>query len=357
MEPDRRKFIAALGLGAIGLPAGLNAMRGDPQDLLFSGSEIDSRIKHIYPRALVEGSKVAITAPASPTSMWGVSHGMKAFRRLGCEVEVGDTIRKHEYKYRYLSASDEQRAEEFMHYIGRPDIDCILCARGGYGVMRILPMIDFDMIRRNPKIIMGFSDITALVNSMFFKTGVVGFHGPVASSTFNSFTLNNLRKMIFDREGSEPVRIKYRTMRKLNPGRARGRLVGGNLTMLASTLGTEYEVDTKNSILFIEEVDEHAYKIDRMLTQLKLAGKFNDANGIALGYFKNLNSRRPFYPNKSFSIMEVFEQILKPLDKPVMLGLPIGHMKSKLTLPIGIEAELDTKENYFAILQKPVSIA
>ncbi|MFP4527497.1 MAG: LD-carboxypeptidase [Candidatus Kapaibacterium sp.] len=354
---NRRDFIAALTLAAIGLPARAGAMRGDPQDVLFSESKSESRPGIIFPPGLRKGSRVAITAPASPTSMWGISHGMKAFKRLGCHVEVGNTIKKHEYKYRYFSASDEERASELMEYAERPDIDCILCARGGYGVMRILPMLDFDIFRRNPKIIMGFSDITALINALYFKTGLVGFHGPVASSTFDSFTIENMKKMILQNSDFKPLRISHPTMHSFSPGKARGRLLGGNLSMLTSTLGTDYEIDSRGAVLFIEEVDEHAYKIDRMLTQLKLSGKLDDAAAIAIGYFKNLNYRRPFYPNKSFSLMEVFGQILGSLKKPVILGLPIGHINNKLTLPIGIEAELNADDNSFTILQKPVAIA
>ncbi len=334
----------------------------DLQDDVFNGQtekdvaprKVHSELPIILPPALKKGAKLAITAPASPTTYWEMRYSLKELKRIGLEIEVGDTIKKRQSKYRYLSASDEERASEFMDFINRDDIDGIMCGRGGYGVMRILPMLDFDAIARNPKPVIGYSDITALLIAIYNKTRIVTFHGPVAISTFNDYTMNHFRKILLNSEKFEPVKSSYSTMETFVEGKASGRITGGNLSMLVGTLGTPYEIDTKDSLLFIEDVSEHAYKIDRMLTQLLLAGKIQDANGISIGYFKGLNSRRPFYPGGSFTIKEVLDQLIKPIGKPTILGMPIGHVKSKLTMPIGIQAVMDAVERTFTILETSV---
>ena len=310
----------------------------------------------ILPPPLKKGSKVAITAPASPTSIWEIANTVNLLKKLGCTVEIGDTIKNRQSKFHYFSASDDERACEFMHFIERKDISCILCGRGGYGVMRILPSLDYTTIRENPKIIVGFSDITALLNAVYYKSNVVSFHGPVACLNFSQFTKDNFIKLLFDVGSFKPIVNTFPTAQAYVAGTASGRLIGGNLSMLVSTLGTPYEIDTKDSILFIEEISEEPYKIDKMLTQLWLAGKFQDCCGIILGKFTHLDSRRNFWPVTSFTLRYVLETRFKSLGIPCMTGLPIGHDSTILTLPIGINASFDTKKKTFTILEPPVNI-
>jgi muramoyltetrapeptide carboxypeptidase len=307
------------------------------------------------PQGLKKGSKVGITAPASSTSMGEIAGGIRFFKNIGCEVIIGDTIKKYNSSNRYFSAPDEVRAEELMQFYEDESINCIIAARGGYGSLRILPMLDFEIIRKNPKILIGFSDISALLNAVFRKTRTISFHGPVASSNFDNFTNENLKNSIIYNKDFKKVVNRVPSMSVINEGTVQGRLVGGNLTVISSTLGTEYEIETEGSILFLEEISEHPYKIDRMLTQLWLAEKLQKASGIIFGYFHSIDSRRNFYPGYSFTIRQVIESRIKPLGIPAVLGLPIGHnSKMLMTLPIGTMAELDTKNKTLSLLEPSV---
>ena len=312
----------------------------------------DSKIKKIIPSSLRKGSKIAFTAPASPTNMWEISSSVNFYKKNGCEVVIGDTIRLQKNQYRYFSAPDEIRAAEFMKFIEDKTISGIICGRGGYGTGRILKYLDFELIKNNPKIIIGFSDISILLLAITKMTGLVTFHGPVASVKLNTFTGNNLLNSIFYKENY--TNFKIPGIQIINEGAAEGEIVGGNLTMLISTMGTPYEIDTNEKLLFIEDVAEHAYEVDRMLTQLYNANKLQVANAIIFNGFKNINSRRPFYPNKGYSIKEVIDQIVKPLNKPLIYNFEFGHEDNMITLPIGIKSKIDTKSRTFEFLEKPV---
>jgi muramoyltetrapeptide carboxypeptidase len=367
MLDSRRRFIAALSgilLSGKGL---LKASQYDGQDYPLIMDHVPAEQQEqpaqqvveeslLLPPALSKGSRVAITAPASPASMGELRYALKVFKDLGCEVIIGDTLTKNKNKFNYFSAPDEDRATEFMNFIEDDKIDAILCARGGYGVMHILPLLDFSVIRNNPKIVIGFSDITGLINSIYSISRLVSFHGPVAVSSFDSFTVANLTRIVFENKKFEPLKGKYPDIQVLIPGQAEGRLVGGNLSLVASTLGTPFEIDTRDSILFLEEVSEEPYKIDRMLTQLWLAGKLQACKGIIFGNFDHLDTKRHFFPNMSFTVRQIIEARIKPLGIPSYLGLPVGHVKNNLTLPIGINVEMDTKDKSFVILESPVKI-
>jgi muramoyltetrapeptide carboxypeptidase len=261
---------------------------------------------------------------------------------------------KQKNDFRYFSAPDKERATELNSYFERDDINAIICGRGGYGMMRILPELKFDKLLIHPKIIMGFSDITALINSIYKKTGLVTFHGPVASYSFKDSVALNLNNLLFTKQSFSPINLVQPNVLLVNPGVAQGKLVGGNLTILSSLLGTEYEIETENSILFLEDVAENAYDIDRMLTQLLLANKIQKANAIIFGTFPNLNTKRPFFPNRGYSILEVINQLIKPLNKPTMIGLPFCHNNLSWTLPIGVKAEVDTNKGKITLLEQAV---
>jgi len=214
--------------------------------------------------------------------------------------------------------------------------------------------MDYEVIKNNPKIIIGFSDITALIIAIHQLTGMVCFHGPVAISSFGEFSEKYFLKVIFKNEEFEPFDIKLKDTITINSGVAEGVLIGGNLSMLVSTLGTMYEFDATDSILFIEEVSEHPYKIDRMLTQLWLAGKLQQAKAVAFGEFKGLNAKKSFYPGGSFTIKQVIESRCLELGIPAIIGLPVGHDKSNITMPLGIKARLDTEKKLLTFLESPV---
>lgn len=239
-----------------------------------------------------------------------------------------------------------------MECIDDPNVDAVVCARGGYGVMRILPLLDFTAIRQAGKVIMGFSDITALLVAVNQMSGLVTFHGPVASSTFDPFTIRSLESVVLRSEIPEPFRDQRLTT--IQPGIAQGRLTGGNLAMVVSTLGTRYEIDTRDAILFLEEINEEPYRVDRMLTQLWLAGKLQTCKAIAFGNFRNCESKGISITGPSFTLQQVFHERIAPLGIPAVYGLPFGHVKSKLTLPLGIRAELDATNKQLTLLEPAI---
>jgi muramoyltetrapeptide carboxypeptidase len=320
-------------------------------DIFYNHVNFINVTKPIIPKGLSPGSKMAVIAPASHASIWELRHLINTMKQLEIEVEVSDTIKNYKIDYRYFSAPDEVRLEEFMSYIQREDIDAIMSCRGGYGVMRILDMIDFEVICKKPKIIIGFSDITALLNAIYNKCNLVTYHGPVGVSTFNNFSLSSFKKILFKTDNFKPIEYSDSRIRKLTGGKAKGRLVGGNLTMVVSTLGSSHEIQTEDNILFLEEVSEDPYKIDRMLTQLYISNKLQKCAGIMFGYYPALDKKYYFYPNLSYTAREVIESRLKQLNIPAVLGVPIGHIEDKWTLPIGIMAELDADKEQITILE------
>lgn len=319
----------------------------------------------ILPGSLRRGSKVAITAPASAASTSDIQKMVDSLRSLGCTVELGKSLNRRHY---FLSADDKVRADDFNSFASRDDIDAIMCARGGYGTMRILPDIDFEALKKNPKVIIGFSDITSLLNAIYQETGMVTFHGPTANSTPNQFTLESFVSTLF-RDNSRSHGLLQTSFQQegvvgYNSGKAQGKLVGGNLSMLVSTLGTRFEIDTTDSILFLEEISEEPYKVDRMLTQLWLAGKFEHCNGFLLGAFRNCGGGSP--KTKRGKVVHERNSTPTPLlaslksriissGKPTLMGVPFGHISSKLTLPIGIRAELDPKNKSLCLLESPIA--
>lgn len=346
--PSRRDFIK-ISAGSLLAMTSQKAFSTDlPENFQQKSEEI------IMPKALKAGSKIAITAPASPSSMGEIASGMNFFRRQGCEIVVGDTVRKMQPMQRYFSASDAERTDEFMKFIEDESVDCILTARGGYGVMRILPDLDYGIIRKNAKIIIGFSDITSLLIAIYNHSKMICFHGPVASTTFNQYTNSILSSVLFEKEKYEPVHITSSRAEVITAGVGYGKLVGGNLTKVISSLRTPYEIDTKGAIIFLEENREEPYKIDRMFTQLLLANKFQVASGVVLGNFEYLTVRRNFYPNRSFTTKEVIIERLKPLGIPIIMNLPFGHLKDKATLPYGGLAKIDTDKKTLTLVEQSV---
>ncbi len=363
MNTTRRRFLYILAAAAsspiFGLPArSLSKTKNfnyeDLQDKIFKSS-LAKKARLIKPKALKEGSTIALTAPASHASLWELRSVSRKLQSIGLNVIYGNTIKNYKSKYRYFSAPDEARAKEFMDLIRNKDIDGIMACRGGYGSTRIIDKLDFDEIRNNPKIIVGYSDITTLLNAVYKFSNLASFHGPVGVSTFNYFTLKNMKSVLFKEKEFKPITLKDRRIKTITQGIGKGYLVGGNLTVLVDSLGTPFEIDTERAILFIEEVSEDPYKIDRMLTHLYNCGKLQNCAGIMFGHYKNLDRRYNFYPNKSFTARQVIESRLKQLKVPSVIGVPIGHMEDKWTLPIGIKAKLDADNGSLTILESAVS--
>jgi muramoyltetrapeptide carboxypeptidase len=314
----------------------------------------------ILPASLKKGSTIAVTAPASGVNRAELESGLQFLRNQGFHLELGKHVGS---TANYLAASDKARADEFNDFARRSDIDAIICARGGYGVSRILPDIDYAAIRANPKIIMGYSDITALLVAIYERSRIVTYHGPVCSSSFDDTTKSSFVQVTMgnslDENLGSGTTVVYSSddLEVLHGGCAEARLVGGNLATICSTLGTPFEIDTRGAIFFLEDIAEEPYRIDRMLTQLWLSGKFDDVRGVVLGVFKSCEGirRSPHTPTMSPSLKQVFKNRFTTMNVPVLSGLPFGHIKSKLTLPIGVRAKVDCSSKTFSLLEASVA--
>jgi muramoyltetrapeptide carboxypeptidase len=264
----------------------------------------------------------------------------------------------------YLGGSIEERVADLHDMFRDPGVDAVFAIRGGYGSAQLLDRIDYDLIRRNPKVFLGYSDITALHLAIHKRTGLVTFHGPVTLSRFSEYTQKHFRQALFqtdpigavtnppDSNELRPVHM----LRTIRPGSARGPLIGGNLTLISTTMGTPYEIETRGRILFLEDVGEQPYSIDRMLTQLRLAGKLEQAVGIIFGECSDCRPRE-FQPSfeSTLSLGEVLDNILGDLKIPVLSGLTIGHTDDQLTLPLGVAATLNADKGELVIEEAGVS--
>ncbi len=289
-------------------------------------------------KRLKAGDTIAITSPAG--AVWDEAQVEKfsnILKGFGFNIVLGNTLK---LKTGYFAGTDEERAKELNDLFANKNIKGIFCMKGGWGCARILNLLDYKVIAQNPKVLIGFSDITTLLNAIYAKTGLITFHGPVGNSGWNEFTSNSFKSVVMNGEqtafptgpGVEDMTIT------INKGKASGTLAGGNLTVISSLVGSGYLPDWKGKILFLEETSEEPYRLDRMLTQLKLAGVFKQLNGVAIGKFVKCEAEEP---QKVFNYMQVLEQHFKLLKVPVFYGLMTGHIENKLTLPVGAEVSLD----------------
>lgn len=302
-------------------------------------------------KRLKKGDTIGLISPAGPENLDKIKDSIELLKSYGFKIKEG----KHIYdKLGYLAGNDKDRAEDFMNMFLDNDVDMILCVRGGYGTMRILPQIDFNIIKQNPKIFAGFSDITTLLNNISLKCNLITFHSPMCNSNFSDeYTLKSFLDTIM--LGFEPFIIKNPdsiSTKGLNGNSVTGKLVGGNLSLICSTLGTAFEIDTKDKILFIEEVGEEPYKIDRMFTQLLLSKKLQQCAGIVLGQFTNC--QLPHY-ERSLTLDQVLEDRVFALNKPILVNLQSGHSYPKLTLPIGSNIKINLENGIIEVLEPVVS--
>jgi len=283
----------------------------------------------VLPRRLTTGSTIGVVAPASPFRPATLQQGVAILERLGFRSIVPAEIMQSQ---RYLAGPDPLRAELLNRMFADPQIDGILCARGGYGCLRILPLLDFCLIRRHPKPLVGFSDVTALLSTLYARCRLVTFHGPLATTLAESSEVSQqalLAALISERA----IEISVPDGITVCPGRADGPVIGGNLTVLSHLVGTPFEIKFKDHILFLEDRGEAAYRIDRMLTQLKFAGCLDGLAGLILGCFQGCGSRQ--------DIIEIVGDALAPAEIPVLAGFDAGHCEPNITVPMGLEATLD----------------
>ena len=283
----------------------------------------------IIPHRLKKGDNIGIVAPASPFDKDQFSNGVKLLESKGFNVRIPKNIFR---KNGYFAGSDSQRAALLMELYDDPGIKAIFCARGGFGSMRILPLIDYDRIRNQPKIIVGFSDLTALLAALYVQCDIVTFHGPVVASlpVIDEMSVNALIAAIAQ---EAPVELSATNGEAIRSGIGVGPVLAGNLTTLCHLIGTPFQPVSSGHILLFEDRGEAPYRLDRMLTHLQLAGFLDEIAGVAFGFFEDCGNPKEF--------MRIITDRFMDAPYPVLTGIEFGHGKRNLTLPVGLEATLD----------------
>jgi muramoyltetrapeptide carboxypeptidase len=309
--------------------------------LLLKGCDVMT----VKPQRLKKGDTVGIIAPASPPNQENLKRSFAFLEELGLKMKIG----KHVYdQYGYLAGKDEDRLEDLHTMFLDQEIKAIICAGGGYGTGRIASQIDYSIIKNNPKIFWGYSDITFLHTAIRQQTGLITFHGPMLASDIGKEDVHPLSKKYFS-QLFEPEVIQYPSalfpLKTMVDGKASGALIGGNLSLLASTIGTPFEIDTKGKLLLIEDINEEPRAVDRMLNQLQMAGKFADAAGLIIGDFNNCVPQRGL----SLDLDEVLEHYIRLAKKPALRGFVIGHCSPNISVPLGVEAEMDATNKKLTI--------
>jgi len=298
-----------------------------------------SKKEPIRPPRLKPGDTIGIAAPAGSFDRESFSQGLSFVESLGFRTRVCDEIFE---KTGYLAGPDAMRAQLLNQLFEDPEIQGIICARGGFGSLRILPLVDFDAIRKNPKVFMGFSDITALLTSITARSGLVSFHGPVVTSLAGASDMT--RNTLFSAISSDrPLEVQPAHGAVIQAGRAQGAVTGGNLATLCHLLGTPFQAGFKDRILLLEDRGEAPYRIDRMVSQMKLAGCFKGIVGLVLGRFEKCGDPDGIY--------HIFEEHFRDVHIPILAGFDIGHGKQNTTIPFGIEAVLDTDRQVLSFSQ------
>ena len=324
------------------------------------GSE-PSQIKEplpLLPNRLKRGDTLGLIAPGYAISAEVLEETKATLSEMGFKTHNSARILG---RHGYFSNTDQERVNDLNEMFAHPDISGIVCVRGGYGCTRIMEEVNYDLIRINPKVLLGFSDITALLNGIHQKTGLITFHGPVGSTLNDPYSISLLKQLVVD--ASENLKIYNAILEEdlrsdaeyerytITNGTAEGKLVGGSLTLINALIGTPYEIDFTDKIVCLEDVEEAPYRIDRMLTQLVSGPTFKKAAGIMFGVCAGCNTSTN--PN-SFSLKEVVLERIKPLGIPAVYGMSFGHIKNNFTFPIGLKAKLDCDKKNLLIAGRAV---
>lgn len=309
-----------------------------------------SRKTIVKPPRLQVGDTVGLIAPAGVFDPKYIEVVQQYLKELGLKTKLGAHILD---RYGYLAGKDADRAADVNAMFSDRSVKAIIAVRGGWGCNRILPLLNYPLIRSHPKILMGYSDITSLLLAINARSQMITFHGPVATSTWSPFMLDYLKRILFDGEGVTMQNTTTGEVRveAIAPGNARGKLVGGNLSVLSTMVGSPYLPSWYQSILFIEDTNEDIYRIDRMLVQLKNAGILNQIAGFIFGQCTDCSlGDEPF-----FTLMQVLQDHILPLGIPAWYGSMIGHIKDKFILPIGLEVEINADAGTIQLLEPAVS--
>lgn len=339
--------------------------------LMIPSLKVSSPPTTIKPARLKEGDTIGLITPSHYITEENLRESVENLATLGFRVKYTENmlVRKG-----YLGGTDQQRADDINRMFADEGIAGIMCARGGYGTTRLLPYLDYNVIRNNPKVLIGYSDITGLLYGLYSQTGLIGFHGPMGTSDYNDFTTKYFREIVMEPQNklvyqnpevitgdelvpsylqdAEDTTISSAELITLAPGTAEGTLVGGNLSLVAAMCGTPYDVDMRDKIVFLEDVGESPYRIDRMLTQLLLdPTKLPVAKGVVLGLFTDCEAEDE---ETSFSLAQVLYDRLTSLGIPVLYGLMFGHIQRNATIPFGVRAQLDATGKILTLLEKAV---
>ncbi|MBB1471695.1 MULTISPECIES: LD-carboxypeptidase [unclassified Luteimonas] len=341
----RRHFLGTAALAGLLLPlAGTGKAIAAPA----------SGASRLLPVALNRGDTVALVSPSSQVDDgFNLQLAREVMEALGFKVKAGAN---YAARRGHLAGSDAARADDLNVAFADGDIKAVICVRGGSGAARLLPLLDYDVIRANPKALLGYSDITALHSAIHAKTGLVTFHGPNGSGSWNSFNADQFRRLFLKRElmhyrnvdeaGDELVQRTNRSV-TITGGKARGELVGGNLAVLTALAGSPYLPDFKGRILFLEDVEEAPYRVDRMFSTLKLMGALDQIAGFVFGECTDCN---PGDGYGSLTLQEILDDYIRPLGIPAYRGAMIGHIRRQFILPVGGRVELDADAGSFRLL-------
>lgn len=340
---QRRQFLESAALAALMLP------------LARGGDAMAAPRGRLLPAPLNKGDTIGLVSPSAATDdPFDLQLAREAMEALGFKVKLGPHLGS---RWGHLAGSDAERAGDLNAMFADAEVKAIVCARGGSGAARLLPLLDYDAIRRNPKVLLGYSDITALHNAILAQAGLVTFHGPIGSGSWNKFNADQFRRVFLERElmeyrnladvGDELVQRRNRTV-TIAGGKARGELVGGNLTVLTALAGSPYLPDFSGKILFLEDVSEAPYRIDRMFSTLKLMGALDRIAGLVFGECTDCDPGEGY---GSLTLPQIFDDHLKPLGIPAYRGAMIGHIRQQFIVPVGGMVEMDADAGTFRMLE------
>ncbi|PON18919.1 LD-carboxypeptidase [Candidatus Entotheonella serta] len=303
-----------------------------------------------FPQALKPGDCIGLIAPASPVKRELLLEGAAVLETLGFRVHYTPRIFDAD---RYLAGSDAARAEELHAMFADPSIDAIFCGRGGYGSQRLIPHLDPELIMAHPKLFLGYSDVTSLLIYFYQRCGLVTLHGPAVAGDFSRELTPAVASQLMGlvTGHAADMQLPPQELTIVRPGAAVGRLIGGCLSLFVCAIGTPFQPETRDTILFLEDRGERYYAIDRMLTYLKLAGVFEGVRGVVFGEMEPVAADR----DRPYGVVEVITDVLGDLEVPVLYGLQAGHCKPSLTLPHGTQAAI--RDHQLVLCEAPVTPA
>ena len=328
--------------------------------LLAATPPVQAETGPLLARRLRAGDTIGLVSPANATfEREPLKIAIESLQALGFKVKPGQHVAARRGPF---AGTDEQRAADVNAMFADDSVAGILALTGGSGCNRIVDKLDYELIKRKPKFFGGFSDLTSLVNAIHRQTGLVAFHSPVAGSEWNDYSVQSFKAVAMNAEAAvlrnpavkpvDDVVAREERITTIRPGRAQGRLVGGNLTVLASLAGSAYFPDCRGALLFLEDINEYIYRIDRCLSTLRLTGALGQLAGVVLGRFTKCE---PGDGYGSLTLDEVFDDYFLPLNVPVFRGAAIGHIKRKLTVPVGAMAEMDADMGTIRLLAPAVA--